>query len=92
MEKDYKSLPTEIFTRESINVVSLMVSGSTIGLMGPILREHFVKDFGMGKVSGRKVLEPVISMKVIISKIKNKGMVYLLGQLVMCTRVNSKMT
>ena len=91
MEKGYKSLPTEIFTRESINVVSLMALGSTIGSMGPILRAHSVKDFGMGKVSGRKVLEPVISMKGIISKIKNKGMVFLLGQLAMCTRVNSKM-
>ncbi len=82
MDKEFKNLQMEIFIKDYIKLVNHQDLVNITGQMVAILKEFSAMDLEMGMVFGKEVLEIVINMKVIILKIRNKGMEFLDGKMV----------
>ncbi len=82
MEKEFKNLQMEIAIKDFMNKENLLVMENIFGPWEAFLKDILKTDLEMGMVFGKEVLEIVIDMKVIILKIRNKGMEFLDGKMV----------
>ena len=63
MEKAFRNLLMEIFTKGCMPTANLMVMVNITGQMVVILKDFLKMDYGMDKECGKKVLGIVINMK-----------------------------
>lgn len=80
MAKELKDSSMEIFTKASFKTINRMDMESIIGKIKVISKEIFPMVLDRVRVSGKKVQETVISMKVSIKMIKSGAMGSLHGQ------------
>jgi len=80
MAKGLKDLLMEIFTKGFFKTINRMDMESIIGKIKVILKETFLMVFDKVRVSGKRVQETVINMKVSIKTTKSGATGFLHGQ------------
>jgi hypothetical protein len=80
MDKEYKNLLTGICIKANTQMVSLLDTANTIGLMAVFSKEPSKTDSGMAKEYGKEDRETAINIKELTKAIKNGGMEYSHGQ------------
>ncbi len=83
MDKEFKDLQMEIFTKDYSKMINLMDMGNTFGSTKAILKEISQMDWDKVKDCGKKKLETLINIKVNIKMTKNGDMESLPGLMAM---------